>query len=42
MLTLRKAKFAQAAELCARLNIAMADAFIANRAARCQENLLPP
>jgi membrane-associated phospholipid phosphatase len=42
LLKLRKASLAQAAELYARLNIAMADAFIANWATKYQMNLLRP
>jgi membrane-associated phospholipid phosphatase len=42
LLKLRKANLAQAAELYARLNIAMADAFIANWATKYQVNLLRP
>ena len=42
ILKLRKANLAQAGELYARLNIAMADAFIANWATKYQVNLLRP
>jgi membrane-associated phospholipid phosphatase len=42
LLKLRNANLAQAAELYARLNIAMADAFIANWATKYQVNLLRP
>ena len=42
LLKLRQANLAQAAELYARLNIAMADAFIANWATKYQVNLLRP
>jgi membrane-associated phospholipid phosphatase len=42
LLKLRKANLAQAAELYARMNLAMADAFIANWATKYQVNLLRP
>ena len=42
LLKLRQANLAQAAELYARMNVAMADAFIANWATKYQVNLLRP